>query len=146
MTEEMVVATRDVLIVHNDRRLGDAYRDVLQDAGYHCTVACNGEEALAEFRRSRPPLVITHLRLLGKYGGAELGIVLLRHLRRENPDAAVIVASAAFEREREALELGAFAFLHVPVAIEELLTTLDRALNDRRQHETSPPWPEKTTM
>ena len=131
------MARRDVLIVHSNRQLGDAYRDVLHDAGYSCTVARNGEEALAEFRRSRQPLVIMHLRLLGEYGGVELGIVLLRRLRRENPDAAVIVASAAFEREREALELGAFAFLHVPMPIEELLTTLDHAVTTRRQHETS---------
>jgi len=131
------MAERDVLIVHNDRQVGDIYRDVLQAAGYNCTLARNGEEALAEFRRSHQPLVITHLRLLNEFGGTELGIVLLKQLRREDPDVAVIVASAAVVKESEVLELDASAFLQAPVKIDELLTAAERALNERRQREES---------
>jgi DNA-binding NtrC family response regulator len=45
---------------------------------------------------------------------------------------AVIVASGAVVNEREVLRNGAYAFLPMPVRIEELLTTVQRALAQRR--------------
>ena len=62
------MAEPDVLIVHDDRQIRDFFRDVLQEAGYDCTLARDGEEAVAEFRRSRPPLVITQLKTPARLG------------------------------------------------------------------------------
>lgn len=62
------------------------------------------------------------------------GIELLRQVRQEDPDAAVIVMSGntRFTYRIESLKLGAYAFLMKPVNAYELLITAERAL-ERRQ-------------
>src|SRR5437870_11891515 len=64
----------------------------------------------------------------------DAGIRLLLDIRQEDPDAAVIVSSGApyAKYVSESLKLGAHAFLMKPVLIEELLITVERAL-ERRQ-------------
>jgi PleD family two-component response regulator len=55
---EDAVAEPDVLIVHDGRQIRDFFRDVLQEAGYDCTLARDAEEAVASSgrraRRSSP--------------------------------------------------------------------------------------------
>jgi len=84
---------------------------------------------------------------------------LLQDLRREEPDAAVIVLCGGVlkrrgtvigfmdveEVRRASLELGAYAVLEKPVQVEELLLTAERApasrptRGDRRQDNTDEP-------
>ena len=62
------------------------------------------------------------------------GLDLLRHVRRRDPDATVVMMSGDGERAHalEAVALGAFDFFQKPVDPAELVVILERALKRRR--------------
>jgi len=125
------MAQRDVLIVEEERQVRELLSQIFLGAGYKCQLASNGSEGLEVFRRARPPLVVTDL---GMQGVRDAGITLLKHVRQEDPDAAVIVASGMADMKTmiASLKAGAYAFLMKPINVDELLITADRALERRR--------------
>src|SRR2546428_438481 len=103
-----------------------------------------GREA---YRAGRPPLVVTDLKTPGM-----TGIELLRQARAVDGDVAVIVLTGGADVKNaiESLKLGAHAFLMKPINIDELLITVERALErrqlliERRQHHEPYGQPQET--
>src|SRR5262249_1260685 len=128
---------RDVLIVSNTPRVREVFHDMLLAVGYECLLAADGSEAIEMFRGWRPSLVIIDFTLPDTSG-----IELLRDLREEDPDAAVIVVCGGVLKQggqvvgfldveglRSAcLKLGAYALLERPISMEDLLLTTEGAL------------------
>jgi len=129
-------AQRDVLIVEDDPRHRDIFNQMFLFAGYKCLLAKHAGEGLEVFRRSRPPLVVTVLKMPIVRGGERMplaGIELLKQVRQEDPDAAVLVLGVADVKSHVAcLKLGAYASMMKPINMDELLITAERAL-ERRQ-------------
>jgi DNA-binding NtrC family response regulator len=123
------MAKRDILIVDDDRQVREVLNRILIAAGYNTLLATDGYEGLEVFRKARPPLVVTDLRHPGING-----IELLRQVRAVDGDAAVIVLTAVANVKTAiaSLKLGAYAFLMKPINMDELLITVERAL-ERRQ-------------
>src|SRR2546426_11647397 len=123
------MAGRDVLIVDDDRQVRDVLHQIFVAAGYKCVLAKDGDEGLQVFKAGRPPLVVTDLKMPGI-----AGIELLRQARAVDGDVAVIVLTDAADWKNaiESLKLGAHAFLMKPINMDELLITVERAL-ERRQ-------------
>ena len=123
------MAERDVLIVDDDPKVREALQQVFTSAGYTCRLVGDGGEALEVFKVWRPPLVVTDLRHRGING-----IELLRQVRALDGEVAVIVltGAASVKTAIECLKGGASAFLCKPVNMDELLITVERAL-ERRQ-------------
>src|SRR3989454_3823132 len=128
-----------LLIVHNEHQVREVLHQIFVAAGYNCLLANDGSAGLKAFRESRPPLVITQLNLLHRlpFSGIFAGIELLKQVRREDPDAAVIVVSDSPHRETatECLTLGADAYIMEPLNAGELLTAVERALEAHRTPE-----------
>jgi two-component system NtrC family response regulator len=82
---------------------------------------------------SEPDLYLFDLRLPPSNQVQE-GLDLLRHVRRRDPEATVVMMSGEGERAHalEAIALGAFDFFQKPVDPAELVVILDRALERRR--------------
>jgi DNA-binding response OmpR family regulator len=132
---------RDVLIISTIPLIREVFCDIFVNAGYQCLLAANGREAIEIFRGWRPSLVITDFNLQDMSA-----LELLLDLRREDPEAAVIVLCGDMykrdgkvvgfldlEAARSAgLKLGAHAFLQKPVDLEELLLTANGALESRQ--------------
>jgi DNA-binding NtrC family response regulator len=141
------MAQRDVLIVEHDLEVRDVLRQILDAAGYTCQLADDGHEGLEAFKAGRPPLVVTDLKMPDM-----TGIELLRQARAVDGDVAVIVLSGAADVKNaiESLKLGAHAFLMKPINIDELLITVERALErrqlliERRQHQEPYGQPQET--
>jgi|SRR5215510_4738024 len=128
---------RDVLIVEEESGIRDLLHRVFLSAGYRCLLASDGEEGLRVFRESRPSLVVTDLGMpMRRHGPSErdAGIRLLQQIRREDPDAAIILESGMADVQTmiKSLHLGAEAFLMKPLLVDELLITAERAI-ERRQ-------------
>src|SRR2546426_4543301 len=123
------MAERDVLVVDDDLKVRGALQQVFTSAGYTCRLVGDGGEALEVFKVWRPPLVVTDLRHPGING-----IELLRQVRALDGEVAVIVltGAASVKTAIECLKGGASAFLCKPVNMDELLITVERAL-ERRQ-------------
>jgi len=130
-----------VLVVDSYRGTREAHCEILRSAGYRCLLAADGLAAMEVFRRERPELVVTGVRV-----PIMNGVELLRCFRDEDPDAAVIVLTGdpATDVLRKCYELGAFKVLMKPVIVDELLIFAERALErrqlliERRQRAASP--------
>jgi len=82
---------------------------------------------------SDPDLFLFDMRLPPS-GQVQEGLDLLRHARRRDPDATVVMMSGEGERADalRAVALGAFDFFQKPIDTDELLVILNRALERRR--------------
>ena len=77
---------REVLIVSSDPLTREVFHDGLSAEGYECLLAADGREGIEMFRGWRPPLAVTDVDLPHMDG-----LELLRAVRHEDPDAAVVV-------------------------------------------------------
>ncbi|HWQ32999.1 MAG TPA: sigma-54 dependent transcriptional regulator [Blastocatellia bacterium] len=116
-----------LLIAEDDADLRDLLQDDLEDAGYETLVAVDGRAALAHIEREREriDLLITDVMMPGP-SGAEL----LAAMREQRPEAPVIVITAfgSVEQAVEMVRAGAFHYLTKPFDTDELLRTIDKAL------------------
>ena len=89
-----------------------------------CTVAHSGEEALKILRKERFNCAVVDVKMPGMDG-----LDLMRRMRRDYPDIAVILLTghASVELGVLGMELGAFDYLMKPVELDELLDTVRRA-------------------
>jgi PAS domain S-box-containing protein len=118
-----------VLIVEDDPDTSDLLNRALRRVGFATETARNGYEALASARRIRPDVILLDLRLPGMDGYETLS-----HMKRSIATGTIPiiaisahVANPVAERER-LVTLGAADFLPKPLAIDELITTVDRAV------------------
>ena len=120
---------REILIVDDDAQVREVLHQIFLSASYRCRQAANGQEGLEMFRASRPPLIVTDLKM-----PVMDGIGLLEGVRREDEDTAVIVLTGAPDVKTaiDSLKLGAYDFIMKPVNVDELLFAAERAL-ERRQ-------------
>jgi CheY-like chemotaxis protein len=113
-----------VLLVDDDPDVARIIDTQMRAAGYGCTLAFDGEQALEAIDRCRPDVVMLDL-MMPKLGGFE---VLARLNEREGPRPAVVVISA---RGREAdvtraFDLGASDYVTKPFSPQELMARVTR--------------------
>lgn len=118
-------AARYVLVVEDDHDLRSLYREILEDAGYDVRAATDGLEALDVLEQvGAPAVVVLDLRMPRMDGWT-----LAERLRqsREWSRAAIVVVAAHYQIREEARSIGATAWLHKPVSIDDLVNTVRRA-------------------
>jgi DNA-binding NtrC family response regulator len=119
-----------ILLAEDDRELRAYLAEVLEDAGYEVAAHPSGDAVLRDFAAERPgDLVITDLMMPGT-AGAEL----LRALRALRPELNVIVITAfgSIDSAIEMVKLGAYDYLTKPFGRDELLLSIERALEESR--------------
>jgi DNA-binding NtrC family response regulator len=121
-----VSATARVLIVDDDPDFCEALRDRLVALGYQVGRAASGPEALRAVREESPAIVLLDLVLPGLDG-----LAVLETIRREEPDAAVIVITGhgTIARAVDAMKKGAHDFVTKPVDVPHLEIVLAKALD-----------------
>ena len=114
-----------VLLVEDTASLAAVYAEYLRAAGHAAEHARTAEEALKLARAAPPDAVLLDLRLPDGDG-----MSVLRELRRESPDVAVVVMTAhgSVATAVEAMRSGAADFLVKPFAAERLAVTLANVL------------------
>jgi response regulator RpfG family c-di-GMP phosphodiesterase len=123
------VSNREILIVDDDAQVREVLHQIFLSASYRCLLAANGQQGLEVFHASRPPLIVTDLKM-----PVMDGVALLEGIRREDTDVSVIVLTGAPDVKTaiDSLKLGAYDFILKPVNVDELLFAAERAL-ERRQ-------------
>ncbi len=118
-----------VLLVEDEPRLLRSLEALLQDQGLVLTAAATGLEAIKHLKQSHFDLVVLDLGL-PDIGGQEI----MDFMNLHQMDAHIVVTSGAPEVESVigALKRGAYDYLRKPYASEELLKTIDKALQHRR--------------
>jgi len=117
-----------VLFVEDDEALRVTQCLYLQEEGLQVTAVADRKAARAALDRDRFDLVVTDLRL-----GADNGLEVLRDARRLQPDTEVLVITGygSVAGAVAAMKEGAYDYLTKPVAPEDLLRTIHKALERR---------------
>jgi len=111
-----------ILIVDDEQRQREIYRDILEGEGYAAETAPSGEVALRLLGQKRFDLVMTDLNLSGM-----TGVQLLGEIVQADPTVAVVLITGypSIESAIEATKKGVYAYLEKPVDRERLLKVVD---------------------
>lgn len=119
-----------VLVVDDEAAVRELLVSQVTHMGYDAASAASGREALNKAaRRPHPGLVLSDLHM-PDFSGLEL----LGQLRRldQNIQVVMVTANDDLNTVRQCLREGAYDYLVKPYALEDLATTIERALERRR--------------
>lgn len=117
------------LVVDDEPHLRRILMRLLEDEGFECFEAPNGQEALRRLQQTPVNLLVSDLHM------PELdGIGLLNEVRRSFPDTAVMMITAVAEVHTavSCLSAGAVDYLTKPFHIEEVRARVQQALDKQR--------------
>ena len=113
--------TGTVLIVDDDPVILATMAEILGDEGYTTLTAQNGVEALQEFERNHPGLVLLDMRM-----PVFDGFGFARMVQENRPDLKIIAMTASEDVSRWAEEINADGYLPKPFDMELLLKEVRR--------------------
>lgn len=118
-----------ILVVDDDRELRDNIVEILTDAGYEIQSSDNAESALEVLDSKEFDLIIMDLIMPGMGGLAVLPLA-----RQKCPNARIIVITAfsTVDNAVESMKKGADDYITKPFKINELLTAVQRNLEEAR--------------
>jgi DNA-binding NtrC family response regulator len=114
-----------ILVVDDEKLIRWGLAQGLEQAGYTVEQAATAAEALECIAREMPDLVLLDYKLPDK-----LGIEVLRAVRKQSPRTPVVMitAHASVGGAVEAMKDGAYDYIGKPFEMEELIQTVQRAL------------------
>jgi DNA-binding response OmpR family regulator len=126
----------EILLVEDDRELGEGLRDALELEGYTVRHALDGAQARRELRRRTADLVLLDA-MLPDVSGFEL----LKELRAsgDSPPVLMLTARAAEVDKVRGLKLGADDYVTKPFSVMELLARIEVILRRARGGAQHPP-------
>jgi CheY-like chemotaxis protein len=129
IARNMVGKGERILIIEEDENVGAVFEQSLQRAGYHATRVSTVARGLALIFEQMPDLIILDW-LLPDMNGLDL----VRYVRKQKTPkrvALIVVSSAtAGYQMQQALNAGADMFLGKPLAVEELIKSVGKTLNE----------------
>ena len=117
----------EVMIVDDDQQAVTPLQALLEAEGYGVTYVQRFDDAADVIARQRPDAV-----LLSLHPQTVAGLELLAKIRFRSSSTTVVVVADPTEWAREAMRLGAFECLGRPLRTDQLLRTLQRAVELRR--------------
>jgi signal transduction histidine kinase/CheY-like chemotaxis protein len=121
MTERQKPATaKDILIVEDSHVQAEILKHILENAGYTCRVAENGEKALEVLARKIPDLIVSDI-IMPVMDGYDLCREVKRNERTKNIPLILLTALSDSRDIALALEAGADNFIIKPYPADYLL-------------------------
>jgi two-component system NtrC family sensor kinase len=119
-----------ILVVDDEGGIRDLLRWELSNHGHDITTASDGGEAIEMLKAEEFDVVLSDVRM-----PRANGLEVLRAAKAISPDTEVVVATGHAELTYaiECLRGGAFDFVQKPFAMPDLLDTIERAVQRRRQ-------------
>ena len=115
-----------ILVVDDEENTRIGLSKLLSQEGFEVESAANGNDALDLLSQHKINLVISDINMPDMNG-----LVFLRELSRKFPSTSVIMITAygGVESYLEAMNLGAYEYLHKPVRLEELRSVMKKIFN-----------------
>ncbi len=120
---------KTILVVDDEPHVLELLSVALEDEKYRILQAKNGKEALIQFKKEKPYLVLLDIRMPDMEG-----LEVLRQIKESNQASSVIMMSAygAMETVLEAIKRGAYDYLTKPVDLEKVKVLARRALEAQK--------------
>jgi diguanylate cyclase (GGDEF)-like protein/PAS domain S-box-containing protein len=120
---------QNILIVDDDPVVLKSLKDLLAIRGIVADTAIGGREAIACLDQKDYDLVLLDLQMPYVNGHD-----VMRHIKQSSMNTSIIVVSGetSFEAARDACTQGAYDFLRKPYATDELMITVNNALNEKK--------------
>ncbi|MBU8870877.1 MAG: sigma-54 dependent transcriptional regulator [Gemmatimonadales bacterium] len=117
-----------ILLIDDDANLREVAGFILNEAGHEVLPAKDGKSGLKKLAEE-PDLVLTDIRMPGIDG-----MEVLEQVRAGDspPSVIVLTAHGTVEQAVQAMRSGAFTYIMKPFDRQELLLTVEQALNTRR--------------
>jgi len=114
-----------ILIVDDEKNIRTHLATFVRSLGHVVETAADGREALALLGRHDADLVFSDVRMAGMDG-----LALLREIRRQRPEAVVVLmtAYATVPEAVEAMRAGAYDYLVKPFSLDQVGHLLGRVL------------------
>lgn len=121
-----------IFIVDDDARLRKTLNDILKAKGYTSIAVDTGAIALDMIGKVKPAVALIDLKLEDMSG-----LEVMNGIKECSPDTEFIVLTGHASKESaiEAVNLGAFNYILKPYDIEQLLLTIDRAIEKLESRE-----------
>jgi len=120
-----------ILIVDDDKDLQQTLSFILESEGYKVFSAENGKQAIKEVQNKSPNIVLLDIRLPDMSG-----MKILEKLKKTKPDyngsIIMLTAYGDIKGAIKAMKLGAFDYLTKPFDNEELIITIQKAIQTQR--------------
>ena len=118
-----------LLLVDDEPRLLSSLYELLRDRDYHLVTATCGSEALAQLSKLQFDLILLDLRLPDMSGHEIMDFINAKGI---DGDVIVMSGDVGIEAAIGALKRGAYDYLRKPYSREELLKTVENALQKRK--------------
>ncbi len=118
-----------IMVVDDEQMIQEMLEEFLSPEGFDVVLASNVDQALKILEERSVDVLITDLKMPGKSG-----LDLLKELRTEHPQIAPILmtAFATIDTSIAAMRNGAYDYILKPFKIEDVLLTIERALQKKR--------------
>ncbi len=114
-----------ILVIEDNATLREGVVQVLQRMGHEALSASSGQLGVAMFKKERPALVISDLKMDGMDG---MDVLRAVHQHEAGAMVMIITAFGSIERAVEAMQAGAFDFIPKPFPPDLLRAKVERAL------------------
>lgn len=123
------MANKKILIVDDDQGILNLFTSALEDEVDSIFTAQDGEDGYKIFEKENPDLIILDI-MLPDINGVEL----LKKIKAHNNEAIVIMvtAYASLDTSVQAVKEGAYDYIIKPVNVDEVIVTVNRALEKRK--------------
>jgi DNA-binding NtrC family response regulator len=117
------------LVIEDEDVIRKSVEKILKSAGYNVLSAVNGVQGLDHFKKHHKDISVV---LLDMVMPKESGKQVFIEMRKINPDVRVILMSGfrKDQRVQEVLMMGVKSFLQKPFNQDELLSTVEKTLED----------------
>jgi len=112
-----------ILVVDDSISIRRFVGSILENAGYHVTLANDGVDALEKLKAGRFDLILTDLEM-PRMHGYELIAEVKQNIAYKNIPIIILTGRAGEKHSRKGMELGAAAFLVKPFNEQELLAEI----------------------
>lgn len=121
MNAQHAPASARILVVDDERDIQRFVSETLAGEGYKVTTADSGEAALRSVVQARPDLILLDVNLPGVDGWE-----VLSNLRAAaGEQTPVVVMTAGYHAQEQALASGAQGYLGKPFELDDLLSTVE---------------------
>jgi CheY-like chemotaxis protein len=126
-SESVTGGNEKVLIIDDDPVQNEVASRLLQKLGYRVHTALSGELAVEHLKKHREDILILDMVMSPGINGAET----YRQALEINPEQKAIILSGFVENDRvkQAISLGAGAFIRKPLTLKSLAATVRKELN-----------------